>query len=160
MGTSGPHSSRASRRGLASFVAFLLLFAFALGLSGSLMALAGDDSRGSALPAPQAPATESNASTSSGGATPVTRSAPAAGKLKTASATRDDAVAAPAAPPGGAALDGGDISLDFVAAGPFTYTMPQASGHTPTSATTTERSTRTRGSLNRWRAATSRATIW
>ncbi len=95
------------------------------------MALAGGDSRGSALPAPQAPATDSNASTSSGGATPVTRSAPAAGKLKTASATRDDSVAAPAAPPGGAALDGGDIDLDFVAAGPFTYDHATGLGTNP-----------------------------
>ena len=131
MGTSGPHGARANRRGLASFVAFLLLFAFALGLSGSLMALAGGDSRGTALPAPQAPATDSNSSTSSGGATPVTRSAPAAGKLKTASATRDDSVAAPAAPPGGAALDGGDIDLDFVAAGPFTYDHATGLGTNP-----------------------------
>ena len=130
MGTSGPHSARANRRGLASFVAFLVLFAFALGLSGSLMALAGGDSRGSALPAPQAPATDSNASTSSGGATPVTRSAPAAGKLKTASATRDDAVATPAAAPV-AGLSGGDVSLDFVAAGPFTYNHATGLGSPP-----------------------------
>jgi uncharacterized repeat protein (TIGR01451 family) len=131
MGTSGPHRVRANRRGLVSFVAFLLLFAFALGQSGSLMALAGGGSRESSLPAPQAPATDGNASTSSGGATPVTRSAPTAGKLKTASATRDDAVAAPAAPPGGAALDGGDISLDFVAAGPSTYDHATGLGSPP-----------------------------
>jgi uncharacterized repeat protein (TIGR01451 family) len=130
MGTSGPHSARAKRRGLASFVAFLLLFAFALGQSGSLMALAGGDSRGSALPAPQAPATDGNASTSSGGATPVTRSAPTAGTLKTASATRDDAVATPAAALV-AGLDGGDISLDFVAAGPFTYNHATGLGSPP-----------------------------
>jgi uncharacterized repeat protein (TIGR01451 family) len=131
MGTDGPQSPRASRRGLASFVAFLLLFAFALGQSGSLMALAGGDSRGSALPAPQAPATDGSASTSSGGATPVTRSAPTAGKLKTARATRDSAVAAPAAPPGGGGLDGGDIGLDFVAAGPFTYDHATGLGTNP-----------------------------
>ena len=82
MGTSGPRSRRSSTRGLASSVAFLLLFAFALGQSGSLMAIAGGDSRGSALPAPQAPAADGNASTSTGDATPATRSAPAAGKLK------------------------------------------------------------------------------
>ena len=131
MGTNGPQSPHASRRGLASFVSFLLLFAFALGQSGSLMALAGGDSRGSALPAPQAPAPDGIASTSSGGATPVTRSAPAAGKLKTASATRDDAVAAPAAPPGGGSLDGGDIDLDFIAAGPFTYSHATGLGPNP-----------------------------
>ena len=127
MGTSGPHSARAKRRGLASFVAFLLLFAFALGQSGSLMALAGGDSRGSALPAPQAPATDGNASTS-GGTTPETRSAPTAGTLETASATRDDTVAAPAAPPGGATLDGGDIDLNYAAAGPFSYDHTTAVG--------------------------------
>jgi uncharacterized repeat protein (TIGR01451 family) len=131
MGTSGPHSARTKRRGFASVVAFLLLFAFALGQSGSLSALAGGDSRGSAIPAPQAPATDSNASPSSGGATPVTRSAPTAGTLKAASATRDEAVAAPAAPPGGAALDGGDIDLDFIAAGPFTYSHATGLGPNP-----------------------------
>ena len=130
MGTSGPQIPRASRRGLASSVAFLLLFGFALGQSGSLMALAGGDERGSTLPAPQAPAADSNAPTPSGGTTPVTRSAPTPGTLKTASATRDDAVAAPAAP-AAAALAGGDIDLDFVAAGPFTYDHATGLGTNP-----------------------------
>jgi uncharacterized repeat protein (TIGR01451 family) len=130
MGSSGPQSRRSSTRGLASSVAFLLLFAFALGQSGSLMAIAGGDSRGSALPAPQAPAADGNASTSSGDATLATRSAPAAGKLKTASATRDDAVATPAAAPV-AGLSGGDVSLDFVAAGPFTYDHATGLGPNP-----------------------------
>ena len=40
--TNSRRSHRASRRGLASFVSFLLLFAFALGQSGSLIALADD----------------------------------------------------------------------------------------------------------------------
>jgi uncharacterized repeat protein (TIGR01451 family) len=151
MGTDGRQSPGASRRGLASFVAFLLLFAFALG-SGSLMALAGGDStdpaatgdggsggvsRLSALPVPEAPAEEApaadgsgDASTSSGGATSVTRSAPTAGKLKTAGASRDDTVAAPAAALA-ANLVGGDIGLDFVAAGPFTYNHATGLGTPP-----------------------------
>ena len=159
MGTSGPHERTRQQARARLIVAFLLLFAFALGLSGSLMALAGGDSRGTALPAPQAPATDSNSSTSSGGATPVTRSAPAAGKLKTASATRDDAVAAPAAPPGGAALDGGDISLDFVAAGPFTYNHATGLGSPRSSAMTTAPSARRTASWSPWRAETSSAAI-
>src|SRR4051794_21746648 len=115
MGTS-PQSPRASRRGLASSVSFLLLFVFALG-SGSLMALAGGDR---AAPAAKPNAGSGVRSSSSGSATAV-RSVPTAGTLNTARATRDDSVAAPAAPPGGAGLSGGDIGLDFVAAGPFTY---------------------------------------
>jgi uncharacterized repeat protein (TIGR01451 family) len=121
MGTDGPASSRAGNRGLASFVAFLLLFAFALG-SGSLMALAGGSSRVGALPGPVATTGQDPAKgdASSGGATSASRSTLTTGKLKTARTTRDDAVAGPAAaPPAG--LAGGDISLDFVAAGPFTY---------------------------------------
>jgi len=124
MGTDGSQSPHASRRGLASFVAFLLLFAFALG-SGSLIALAGGGSDGvsrvSALPKPGAPGT---------GATSVTRSAPTAGKLQTARATRDDAVAAPAAVLA-ANLAGGDVGLDFVAAGPFTYNHATGLGTPP-----------------------------
>jgi uncharacterized repeat protein (TIGR01451 family) len=149
MGTHGPEGPRASKRGIASFVAFLLLFAFALG-SGSLMALAGggstdpaatgdggsdDVSRVSALPVPEASSEEApaadgsgDASITSGAATPVTRSAPSASALKTARTTRDDAVAAPAAPPGGAGLDGGDIDLNYAAAGPFTYDHTTAVG--------------------------------
>jgi uncharacterized repeat protein (TIGR01451 family) len=150
--TNSRRSRRASKRGLASFVSFLLLFAFALGQSGSLIALANDSgtapaatddagsdgsvSRISTLPVAQAPAEEtsgtevSGGDSSSGGATSVTRSAPTAGTLKTARSTRSDALAAPAAaPPTG--LDGGDISLDFVAAGPFTYNHATGLGSPP-----------------------------
>jgi uncharacterized repeat protein (TIGR01451 family) len=129
MGTDGQPSSRAGNRGLASFVAFLLLFAFALG-SGSLMAIAGGGSesvsRGSALPAPAG----SKVSATSGGATSVTRSTPSTGTLKTARSTRSDALAAPAAPPV-TGLAGGDIGLDFVAAGPFTYNHATGLGSPP-----------------------------
>jgi uncharacterized repeat protein (TIGR01451 family) len=124
MGTGSSQSSRASRRGLASFVAFLLLFAFALA-SGSLMALAGGDRSvpsGSALPGAPAAAGK--------GAASVTRSAPSAGTLKTARATRDKAVATPAAALA-ANLVGGDVSLDFVAAGPFTYDHTTGLGTPP-----------------------------
>jgi uncharacterized repeat protein (TIGR01451 family) len=126
MGTGSSQSPRASKRGLASFVTFLLLFAFALA-SGSLMALAGGDRSvptGSALPAPGA------AATAGSGATSGTRSAPSAGTLKTARATRDDAVATPAAALA-ANLVGGDVSLDFVAAGPFTYDHTTGLGTPP-----------------------------
>ena len=81
--TNSRRSHRASKRGLASFVSFLLLFAFALGQSGSLIALANDSgtapaatddagsdgsvSRISTLPVAQAPAEEtSGAEVSSG----------------------------------------------------------------------------------------------
>jgi uncharacterized repeat protein (TIGR01451 family) len=152
MGANGPKSSRATRRGLASFVAFLLLFAFALGQGSSLMALAGGDStdpvaagdagsegvsRVSALPVPEAPAEEAaagegsgDAADPSGGTTPVTGSTPTGGNLKTAGATGESVDATPAAPPA-AGLDGGDISLDFVAAGPFTYNHATGLGSPP-----------------------------
>ena len=85
--TNSRRSHRASKRGLASFVSFLLLFAFALGQSGSLIALANDSgtapaatddagsdgsvSRISTLPVAQAPAEEtSGAEASSGDSVP------------------------------------------------------------------------------------------
>jgi uncharacterized repeat protein (TIGR01451 family) len=148
MGTGSPQSPRASKRGMASFVAFLLLFAFALG-SGSLMALAGGGStdpaatgdgdsggvsRVSALPAPEAPAEEApttgDGDATSGGTASVTRSAPTAGNLKTARATRDDPVATPIDALA-TNLVGGDIGLDFVAAGPFTYDHATGLGTPP-----------------------------
>jgi len=156
MGTKANHQGggRARRRGLASSVAFLLLFAFALGQS-SVMALAEDTSgdpvategapseevaEEATLPveeapaeeAPaeeaaveEAPAEEAPAATDAGGGSSsddvgVASASPSdarSGKSNTAGA--GDAVIA--APPGGGGLDGGDISLDFVAAGPFTY---------------------------------------
>ena len=148
MGTGGSQSPRSSRRGLASSIAFLLLFAFALA-SGSLMAFAGGSSTDpvvteegdasrvpsvSPLPAPEAPAEEaptaSDGDGSSAGPAPVTRQVPTAGNLKAARATRDDPVAAPTAADA-TNLAGGDISLDFVAAGPSTYDHATGLGSPP-----------------------------
>jgi uncharacterized repeat protein (TIGR01451 family) len=147
---------RATRRGAASFVSFLLLFAFALGQS-SLSALADDagtdpvaaedllsdgstdeatlpveEAPAEEAPAEEAPAEEAPAEEApvadegDGGSAAVTddgsSSAPSArtGQVNVARVKKTTALAAPAAPPGGS-LDGGDIDLDFIAAGPFTY---------------------------------------
>ncbi|HUF58035.1 MAG TPA: hypothetical protein VMR89_00875, partial [Actinomycetota bacterium] len=68
MGTSTDRRSRRSKRGLASFVSFLLLFAFALGQGSSLFALADTDPVATedvvadgTLPAEEAPAEEAPA---------------------------------------------------------------------------------------------------
>ena len=159
--TKSRRSRRASRRGLASFVSFLLLFAFALGQS-SLSALADDAgtdpvaaeevlSDGSTgegtLPAEEAPAEEAPAEEAPAEEAPVaeadedtsTATGAAAtgsggtrtGKINVARANRTTALAAPAAPPGGGSLDGGDIDLDFIAAGPFTYSHVTGLGPNP-----------------------------
>ena len=165
--TSYPRSGRAKRRGLASFVSFLLLFAFALGQGSSLFAIADDgtdplateevvsdgvsaDGSVEEAPADEAPAEEAPseeapaeeapaeeapaeeapaeeapadetaveeatgeaaASASSGGA----RTAPKKSQLKTARAGRTGGILSH----GG--IHGGEVNLDFVAAGPFTY---------------------------------------
>jgi uncharacterized repeat protein (TIGR01451 family) len=152
--TNSRRSSRASKRGLASFVSFLLLFAFALGQS-SLIALANDSgtapaatddagsdgsvSRLSTLPVAQAPAAEASgtdasggdsAASSSGGAASTSRTTSPTRTLDISSANKPAALAAPAAPPAGG-LEGGDISLDFVAAGPFTYNHVTGLGSPP-----------------------------
>ena len=157
MGTSTDRRSRRSKRGLASFVTFLLLFAFALGQGSSLFALADTDLAATedvvaegTLPAEEAPAEEAPAeeapaeeapaeeapaeeapaeeapadetaveeatgeaaaSAGDGGA----RTAPKKSQLKTASAGRTGGILSH----GG--IHGGDVNLDFVAAGPFTY---------------------------------------
>jgi uncharacterized repeat protein (TIGR01451 family) len=150
--TNPRRNHRASRRGLASFVSFLLLFAFALGQSGSLIALANDSgtapatsddagsdgsvSRVSTLPVAQAPAEESSGAeegtaTSSGdGAASLSGPTSGTRTLHVAQANRSAALAAPAAPPAGG-LTGGDIGLDFVAAGPFTYNHATGLGSPP-----------------------------
>ena len=150
--TNPRRNHRASRRGLASFVSFLLLFAFALGQSGSLIALANDGgtaptatddsgtdgsvSRLSTLPVAQAPAEETSGAelgsgdTSGGGAASTSRTTSSTRTLNIARANRPAALAAPAAPPAGG-LDGGDIGLDFVAAGPFTYNHTTGLGSPP-----------------------------
>ncbi|MET1011517.1 MAG: hypothetical protein ABWY83_03990 [Actinomycetota bacterium] len=72
-------------------------------------------------PAEEAPAAEADgdASTDAGAATAGAGEA-RKGQINVARANRTTAIAAPAAPPA-SELDGGDIDLDYVAAGPFTY---------------------------------------
>ena len=163
--TNSRQSGRRTKRGLASFVSFVLLFAFALGQS-SLSALAEDAgtdpvaaeeaiSDGSTeegtvpvqeapveeafaeeAPAEEAPAEEvpaaeadGDASTGAGAATAGAGEA-RKGQINVARTNRTTAIAAPAAPPGGS-LDGGDIDLDFIAAGPFTYDHATGLGPNP-----------------------------
>jgi uncharacterized repeat protein (TIGR01451 family) len=163
--TNSRQSRRRTKRGLASFVSFVLLFAFALGQS-SLSALADDAgtdpvaaeevlSDGSTdegtLPVEEAPAEEAPAEEAPAEEAPA-EEAPAAeaegdastdgdvgsaesgeartGQINVARANRTTAIAAPAAPPGGS-LDGGDIDLDFIAAGPFTYNHATGLGTYP-----------------------------
>ena len=162
--TNSRRSHRASRRGLASFVSFLLLFAFALGQSGSLIALADDAatdpvatedisadsvSSDSALPAEEAPAQEAPAeeapaeeapaveegsadsgTTAGGGAASTSRPASRTRTLQVARTNGPAALARPAAALVGG-LDGGDVGLDFVAAGPFTYNHATGLGSPP-----------------------------
>ena len=162
--TNSRHNRRRTKRGLASFVSFVLLFAFALGQS-SLSALAEDGtdpvaaeevlSDGSmgegTLPVEEAPAEEAPADEAPAEETPAEEAPPAeaggdgsgagaatAGadgartrQINVARANRTTAIAAPAAPPGGGGLDGGDIDLDYVAAGPFTYNHATGLGTHP-----------------------------
>ena len=162
--TNSRHNRRRTKRGLASFVSFVLLFAFALGQS-SLSALAEDGtdpvaaeevlSDGSTgegtLPVEEAPAEEAPADEAPAEETPAEEAPPAeaggdssgagaatagAGGARTrqinvARANRTTAITAPAAPPGGGGLDGGDIDLDYVAAGPFTYNHATGLGTHP-----------------------------
>jgi uncharacterized repeat protein (TIGR01451 family) len=154
MGTKANHQGgrRAKRRGIASSVAFLLLFAFALGQS-SVIALAEDTSgdpvategaptdemaEEATLPVEEAPAEEAPAEAAPAEEAPAEEapaaveddSAPPAGGGSGNPKTSGDAgiAAQPAAPAG---LDGGDISLDFVAAGPFTYNHATGLGTHP-----------------------------
>jgi uncharacterized repeat protein (TIGR01451 family) len=179
---------RAPRRGLASFVSFLLLFAFALGQS-SISALANDagtdpvaeeaaaedglgelpvaESPPEEAPAPDAPVDEAPADEADEAAAPAEEApadeaaaeeapanepaAPAGdatgdsdGGAASASSTgsgssarsnkRLDRNAALAAPIGvqQIGLEGGDVSLDFIAAGPFTYDHQTGLGTYPT----------------------------
>lgn len=154
--TNSRHGRRRTKRGLASFVSFVLLFAFALGQS-SLSALADDAgtdpvaaeevlSDGTTdegtLPVEEAPAEEAPAEEAPAEEAPAevpAEQAPAAdedssgtgaaatgagearkGHINVARVNRTTAIAASAAPPA-SELDGGDIDLDYVAAGPFTY---------------------------------------
>ncbi|MGH2641524.1 MAG: hypothetical protein ACRDGO_07475, partial [Actinomycetota bacterium] len=157
--TNSRQSRRQTKRGLASFVSFVLLFAFALGQS-SLSALADDASTdpvaaeevlsdGSTdegtlpveeapaeeapaeeAPAEEAPAVEAGGDTSGAGAAEAEAGEARKGQINVARANRTTAIAAPAAPPGGS-LEGGDIDLDFIAAGPFTYNHATGLGTYP-----------------------------
>jgi len=148
--------SRRSKRGLASFVSFLLLFAFALGQGSSLFALAdgagnGHGAKGNKnaetlpvaevpteeapveeapveeAPAEETPAAEEGSEPSSdGGADPVSRSEPDSDTLETARADGGAVIQSH----GG--LHGGDVNLDFVAAGPGTYNHDTGLGVYPT----------------------------
>jgi uncharacterized repeat protein (TIGR01451 family) len=171
--TNSRRSRRRTKRGLASFVSFVLLFAFALGQS-SLSALAEDASTdpvaaeealsdGSTgegtvpveeapveeapaeeapaeevpaeeVPAEEVPAEEVPAAEADGGASTGAGAATAGagearkGQINVARTNRTTAIAAP---PGGGGLDGGDIDLDYVAAGPFTYNHATGLGTHP-----------------------------
>ena len=163
MGSRSSRRSRGTKRGLASFVSFVVLFALALGQGSSLIAWADDIatvdpvatgevaadgvSADATLPAEEAPAEEAPAeeapaeeapaeapaeeapaeeapaedpSATSGGGAGGTRS------LKSAPGPNGDAVIESH---GG--LHGGDVSLDFVAAGPFTYDHSTGLGTRP-----------------------------
>jgi uncharacterized repeat protein (TIGR01451 family) len=101
----------------------VLLFGFALGQSGSLFAQPRATARKAAPVA--RPVTSKPA-----------KSAPrtVAASTQPVSSSRSQTVAAPAANPAvpaAAALDGGDVSLDFVAAGPFTYNHATGLGSPP-----------------------------
>jgi hypothetical protein len=160
--TNPRQGQRSSKRGLASFVSFVLLFAFALGQS-SLSALADDagtdpvaaeevlsDGRTdeATLPVVEAPAEEAPADEApaeeapvaeadgdagaavDGGAASTKSSGEGTRKVNVARTSRSTALAAPAAPPGDS-LEGGDIDLDFIAAGPFTYNHATGLGPNP-----------------------------
>ena len=179
MGTkTDPRRARAQRRGLATFVSFLLLFAFALGQS-SITALANDGSTdpvaseeaappdGSRLPAADAPAEEAPAAeapaeeppaeeppaaedpadtpaetpasdatgddsgaSSGGGAASVSSDGSGSGANNNKRLNRNVALAAPIGVQQ-VGLAGGDVSLDFVAAGPFTYNHTTGLGTNP-----------------------------
>ena len=171
--------NRAKPRGLATFVAFLLLFAFAIGQS-SLTALANDDSTdpvaeetasddgGSGSlpeatpedeapaeeapaeeapaeeapaeepaeeeappaeePAEEAPAVDDGASSGGGKASASADDGSTSGKRSKLNAARAGDVVIQSH--GG--LHGGDVSLDYVAAGPFTYDHATGVGTYPT----------------------------
>ena len=119
---SNSRRSRGTKRGLASFVSFVVLFALALGQGSSLIALA-DDARSTALPSaqPTASADESSGdsvASSDDRVASAPRTAPKPSQLTTASSASSDRTAGILSHGG---LHGGDVTLDFVAAGPFTY---------------------------------------
>ena len=178
MGTkTDPRRTRAQRRGLASFVSFLLLFAFALGQSsisaladdGGTSPVAGEDAAppgdaGTRLPAADAPSEEAppadapadeppaeeappagdpaeeappapapdDQTTDSGSSGGAATAAPATRRVSKLDGTRANRNLRTAGAAAAAQLDGGDIGLDFVAAGPFTYNHATGLGTYPT----------------------------
>ena len=118
-------SRRARARGAAPLVAFAMLFAFALGQGGSLMAFAFDNSGAGPTvskdgSAPTSDGSGDGGSTADAGTAKISGSGPAAVSSDDGStATRRTRARSDAQQI--LAVDPGDIELDFVAAGPFTY---------------------------------------
>ncbi len=153
MGTeTNQRRNRATRRGFVSFVAFMLLFVFAFGQGSSLIAFANDTIDASRFSAASEEGTGSEAAVDDqaapeedaapvaddGGAvvsTPTAESGSedrdggSAPRVASASRTSRSTSRLAAAPDPG--LDGGDIDLDFVAAGPFTYDHDTGLGTAP-----------------------------
>ena len=136
--TQHPRSRRARARGAAPLVAFALLFAFALGQGGSLVAFAFDNSGSGPTvtkdgSAPTSDDSGDGGSTAGSGTAKVSGSGPAATSSDSGStATRRVGAGRNSGDAGGilshGGLHGGDISLDFVAAGPFTYNHDETTG--------------------------------
>src|SRR5688572_18190976 len=118
MGTGSKHRrNRGTKRGLASFVSFVVLFALALGQGSSLIALADDASRSTTLPSaqPTASADESSGdsvASSDDRVASAPRTAPKPSQLNTASSESSGRTAGILRHGG---LHGGDVNLDFVA---------------------------------------------
>ena len=166
-----PYRRRGRGRGLASFVAFVLLFGLALGQgAGSLIALADDAPTTDAVTTEDAPSTDGAAtdatatdaaSTDPAAATDAASTDASSDGAADADATTDGAVegaitaagaglvdaadtgtkgtkrdqkadrAGASAAPTATGLTGGDVSLDYVAAGPFTYDHSTGVGTPP-----------------------------
>jgi uncharacterized repeat protein (TIGR01451 family) len=125
-------------RGFAPFVAFALLFAFALGQGSSLMAFAFDNSGAGPTvskdgSAPTGDDSSGGGSTADGGTTKVSGSGPAATSSDSGStSTRRVGAGRNSGDAGGIlAIEPGGVNLDFVAAGPFTYNHDTGLGAYP-----------------------------
>ena len=158
MGSRTDGRSRTRRRGLASFVSFLLLFAFALGQSSSLTAFAdsarshgggnGTDTEGvvtdsvtndevtdGTATAEEAPAEEAPAEEAPAEEAPAEEVSAEAGTgdgaASDATTSKKDKVDEGPGVLSHGGLHGGDVNLDFVAAGPFTYDHSTGVGGRP-----------------------------
>ena len=168
MGTRSKHRhSRGTTRGLASFVSFVVLFALALGQGSSLIALADDAERSTALPSAQPTATRLQPPTDAvvtlkrprrmAGMRRRLGPRPRVSQRKTASCRPHRCARCSPGGPGSTAETSTSTSSPPVPS-PTTTTRESAA---PTSDTTTARSARTPVSWSRWRAATSNAvTSW